>query len=218
MARTRGARNADYAEARLALARRVRDRVIADEGLTVSLRSLASAADTSVANLKHYFGDREGVFRGVMEVLHLDAAPHLAAAATPEAPGDVEASLRLFLKRFKMAWFQFGVGRMQAATLAAGLSTSTLGPSYLTHILEPLLQAFESFVTVHIDRRELRPCHARLAALEFISPVVFALLHQDTLSGAQCRPLDLDAFCEQHIQTFLRSFGPEPANLPARSR
>ena len=216
MARTRGARNVDYAEARLALARRVRDRVIADEGLTASLRSLAEAADTSVANLKHYFGDREGVLRGVMEALHLDSAPHLAAAATPETPGDVRTSLRLFLKRFKMAWFQFGVGRMQAATLAAGLSASALGPTYLTHILEPLLQAFEAFVTVHVDRGELRPCNARLASLEFISPVVFALLHQDTLSGARCRPLDVDAFFEQHVDIFLRSFGPEA--LPAKSR
>jgi Ca-activated chloride channel family protein len=38
------------------------------------------------------------------------------------------------------------------------------------------------------------------------SPVVLGLLHQEGLSGARCRPLDLDAFLEDHLQHFLAAF------------
>jgi AcrR family transcriptional regulator len=60
MARTPGARNHDCEEARLALARKVRDRVMAGAGVRSSLREMAAAAGASVTTLRHDFGDREG--------------------------------------------------------------------------------------------------------------------------------------------------------------
>jgi AcrR family transcriptional regulator len=207
MTRTRGARNVDYETHRQSLARLVRNQVVADEGVWSSMRTLAAAADTSIANLKHYFGDREGLLKAVMETIHIDAAPHLAAASVPGPKGTVKASLRRFIDNFSQAWFKFGVGKMQASTLAAGLSTAALGTTYVNHMLEPSLQTFESFVRVHIDRGELRQTDARLAALQFMSPVIMVLLHQDSLHGASCRPLDLEVFFEHHIEVFLRAFG-----------
>ena len=52
------------------------------------------------------------------------------------------------------------------------------------------------------------------AALALVGPVVLALLHQVDLLGSACRPLDIDAFIEVHIQGWLeghrtrRGFGP----------
>lgn len=208
MARPRGARNADYDEQRLALARKVRDRVVAADGLRASLRELAAAADSSVATLKHYFGDREGVLRAVMESHHIDAAPYLAMASTPLDGGDVRASLLDYLKRLKQAWFKYGVGVIQSSALAGGLSAAGVGPSYVNHVLEPLLGTAEARLKRHIELRELPPMNERFAALQLLSPVVLALLHQDSLSGATCRPLDLDAFFEAHVDMFLRAYPP----------
>jgi hypothetical protein len=45
----------------------------------------------------------------------------------------------------------------------------------------------------------------------FLSPVVLALLHQDSLLGAECRPLDVPKLLETHVDAFLRSFEREKA-------
>ncbi|MFZ5438419.1 MAG: TetR family transcriptional regulator [Myxococcota bacterium] len=208
MARPRGARNADYDEQRLALARRVRARLMEPEGLRASMRELAEAADSSVATLKHYFQDREGVLRAVMESQHLDAAPYLAMAATPLDGHEVRASLLDYLGRLKQAWFKYGVGVVQSSALASGLATKTLGPHYVNHILEPLLGTAEARLARHVELKELPPMNVRHAALQLVSPVVLALLHQDSLSGASCRPLDLDAFFTEHVDAFLRAWPP----------
>ncbi len=215
MARTAGSRNADYDEQRLTLARRVRARVMAPDGLRASLRQLAAAADTSVATLKHYFTDRDGVLRAVLESQHVDAAPYLAMAAVPIA-GDVEASLSAYLVRLKGAWFEHGVGVIQATALAGGLGSPALGPTYVNHLLEPLLGTCETLLRRHVELGDLAPLDPRIAALEFLAPVVLALLHQDSLSGASCRPLDLDAFFTAHVAAFLRAW--PAAVAPRRPR
>jgi len=215
VARTRGARNADYEEQRLALARKVRDRVLEEGGVQASLRELALSADTSVATLKHYFEDRDGVMAAVMESLRIDAAPYLARASVP-VKGDVRASLGAFLSRVRTAWFKFGVGRMQAATLALGLSSRGVGPAYVNSILEPLLQTAESILRQHVERREIKPCNERFAALELLAPLVLGLLHQDSLSGANCRPLDVDDFLAAHLDAFLKAHSSNPANAIPR--
>ena len=214
VARTRGSRNADYDDARLALARKVRTRVMKPDGLRASLRELATAADSSVATLKHYFGDREGVLTAVMESQHIDAAPYLAMASTP-IPGDVRASLLAYLKRLEEAWFKHGVGVIQASSLAGGLSTRALGPTYVNHLLEPLLGTVETLLRRHVELKDLGALNERYAALQFLSPVVLALFHQDSLSGNTCRPLELKAFFVEHVDMFLRAY-PEPEVKRAR--
>lgn len=205
MARPRGSRNVDYEEQRAALARRVGEALAVDEGIHASVRELASAAHTSVATLKHYFTDRNGLLRAVMESQRADAAPFLAMAAQAK-PGDVRASLLHFLKGFSNAWFKYGAGKRYASTLALGLGSKAIGPSYVDHVLEPMLQTGESLLRQHLERGEVSIGDVRHASLMLLSPVVFALLHQDSLAGAQCRPLDLPRYFETHVDAFLRAF------------
>lgn len=214
MARTLGSRNADYDAARLALARRVGRRMLAPGGSSASLRQMATAAQTSVATLKHYFGDRSGVMLGVLQSVLVDAAPHVARASLP-GTGGVRASLLGLLRDFKMAWFKHGVGPLQAAALAAGLTWPEVGPGYLNYVLEPLLQAGEARIHRHVEAGDLRPCNERYAALELLAPVVLGLLHQDSLCGSTTRPLDVDGFLEAHVEAFLAAF-PAPAGKRGR--
>ena len=75
-------------------------------------------------------------------------------------------------------------------------------------LLEPLLQAGEQHLQRHLDAGQLAPCDVRRAALTLQGPLVLGLLHQDNLSGDGCRPLDLDAFIDAHVDAFLRAFPP----------
>lgn len=207
MARTRGARNLDYAEQRLLLARKVRDGVMTGPGPKSSLREMAAAAGTSVTRLRHYFGDRAGVLQAVMESARVDFSPYLVRA-TVIVPGDVRASLKQYFSGFQVAWFKFGVGRFEAFALAAGLTEARLGPSYVEQQLEPLLQTLEHLLQRHVERGNLEPLDTRAAALQLLAPVVLGLFHQDSLGGSRCRPLDLPAFTEGHVEMFLRAYRP----------
>ncbi len=202
----------NYEAQRLELARRVREALAGEPGIHASLRALASAAGTSVATLKHYFGDRAGLLAGVMESFRAEAAPYLALSAQPKA-GQPRASLRRFLQGLTTAWFKYGVGRAYAATLAVGLGEAAVGPSTVTHVLEPLLQTGETLLRAHVEHGDLAIADVRHAALLLLSPVVLALLHQDSLSGARCRPLDLPRFLEVHVDAFLRAYPAAPRRL-----
>ncbi len=207
MPRTAGSKNEDYDESRMALARRVSGALCEKNGSLLSFREMATVADVSVATLRHYFRDRSGVIQGVFEFWRAESAPHLALAAMP-LRGDVRVSLQAFLTRFATAWNRFGVGRIQATALGAGLTFANMGEPYVNYILEPLLQAAENLLQRHTELGEITPCEPRVAALHLLSPVVLALLHQDSLNGARCRPLDLDSFFESHLEAFLRAYPP----------
>ncbi|MBK7865468.1 MAG: TetR family transcriptional regulator [Archangiaceae bacterium] len=218
MARTSGSRNADYDEQRLALARKLRASLIQDDGLRASMRQLAEDAGTSVATLKHYFKDRLGMLEAVMQTTGIDGAPYMARAAIPTT-ADVRGSLIGFIGSIKAAWVQFQVGKMHAAMLAEGLAARALGPDYVSHMLEPLLQTGERFLQRHIDAGRMSACDVRQANLMLLAPVVMALLHQDSLGGVACRPLDVDAFITAHVDAFLRAWPPTPRQrVPAAKR
>jgi hypothetical protein len=86
----------------------------------------------------------------------------------------------------------------------------TLGPVYVQELLEPTLQSAEARLSRHIADGELRRCDVRHAALELVCPVVLGLLHQVQLSGARCRPLDVERFLADHLDTFLRAYAAAP--------
>ena len=223
MARVRGSRNADHDEARERLLASVRARLLEPDGAQASFRELAAAAEVSVATLRHYFGTREALLKEVMAAMHRSGGPYLLAAAT-EPHGPARESLRWFLAQLVEGW-GYGVGDMTAFGLAAGLRQAELGPAYVQELLEPTLQAAEARLARHVADGELRRCDVRHAALALVSPVLLALLHQRQLSGARCRPLDLERLVDDHLEAFLRAYGAQPppedapaATAPARRR
>ena len=219
MPRKPGSRNADYDLERGAMLSRISKAV--DQGvLPDSMRALADAAGVSVTTLRHYFGDRAGVLQAMMENTRAEAAPYLAMASRL-IPGDVRASLLHFLGAMHQAWFRHGVGKRYASTLMVGLGGGALGPSFVSHVLEPLLQTCEALLQQHVDRGELHIRDVRAAALMLMSPVVLAHLHQDSLGGSSCRPLDLKSLLELQVDTFLIAHGRASARrggVPASGR
>ncbi|WP_395809451.1 TetR/AcrR family transcriptional regulator [Archangium minus] len=210
MARVKGSRNADYEKERRRLLEAVRVRLLEADGAQASFRQLAEVAGVSVATLRHYFGSREALLAEVMVDMHRLGMPRLLSVAL-EVEGPVRESLRWFLQSLSKGWRVGSVGAVHAFGLTAGMGHQLLGPVYVKELLEPTLQAAEARLSRHIADGELRHCDVRHAALELVCPVVLGLLHQVQLSGASCRPLDVDRFLEDHLETFLRAYAVSPA-------
>lgn len=201
MGRPAGHRNADFAQKREEILGRVRDAMMA-RGAGLSFRELAEAADTSVSNLRHYFGDRDTLVVAVAERASRDGAPFMDAAAIPR-PGPLDEVLRGFLLDTVFAWRRFGVDRVHTVSLTEGLGSDVRGAGYVRYVLEPTLQTAERLLAALVARGDLPDQDLRSAALTLVGPVLLALLHQDGLNGKACRPLDVEAFAAAHVRGWL---------------
>ena len=204
MGRPLGSRNRDHDATRHGMASKLAAHLLRADGEPATFKDLAAAAMVSPATLKHYFGDRTGVVAAVTEAFALDAEPHLAAMADV-APGvAVVDSLTDVLLGFAQAWRQHGAGPAIAGGLAVGLGHDANGPVVVDRMLEPLLQAMERRLEVHVGRGDLPEIPVRESALTVVAPVLLALIHQDGLRGSSCRRLDVEDFTRTHVHTVVR--------------
>ena len=211
MARTRGARNEAYDDKRAALLSALRARLRAP-GPAPSLRELAAAAGVAVPTLRHYFGDREGIVRAVMEdELAGGAAPGgpLEVAATPS--GAFAESVRALLRHADGGFVHGGLTEAHGVGLAEGLPSATLGPDYLRLALDPTIDAFAARLRAHQEAGEMRgDVDARAAAVQLLAPLVMARLHQDRLGGRASSPLDVEVMLDQQAEAFARGYAALP--------
>ena len=174
-------------------------------GPGASVRELASEAELSPNNVRHYFGDREELVGAMLAHLRAQGEPYMAMASVA-GKGDAEQVLRQFLEGLLVAWRRFGVGRMHGVTLAEGLVGGPSGPAYVAEILEPTLVTLETLLEQLVQDGRLPAMDPRIASLALVGPVVLALLHQDNLGGVACRPMDVDAAVEAHLQGWLHGW------------
>lgn len=170
------------------------------------MRELAGAADVSVPTLRHYFGDRDGVVVAAMAEWFRRGEPYLKDTRQATR-GGLRASLMEMMGSLLLGWRVFGVGKIYGVGLAMGLGHEVIGPAYVNHLLEPLLQAVEGRLAQHREWGELGDFDLRFAALSLVSPVVLALLHQDGLGGSGCRAMDVTALVEAQVDGFVRGYG-----------
>ena len=218
MGRTKGSRNKDFEDARKDIAARVMRHASLHPTDALSFRELARIADVTPNTLRHYYPSRDAVFVAALAHAREEGAEHLERAAGADAAVPaLEASIRAYLEHFASG-FAYGVGALIAFGLGAGLGNDVVGPAFLNSVLEPTLAALEHRLDLHAQRGELVSCDVRLAALALLSPLLVALLHQQPLGGARCRPLDLAAVVEEQVTRFLAAYGRTPKSPAPRSR
>ena len=207
MARTRGARNEGFEVRRTALIAALRDRLRA-VGPTPSFRELAGAADVSVPTLRHYFADRNGVVRAVMEdELAGGAAPGgpLEIVATPHGP--FAESIRALLRHADDGFRYGGLTEAHAMGLAEGLTSEALAADYLRLALDPTIDAFAARLRAHQEAGEMHAdVDARAAAVQLLAPLFVARLHQDRLGGWETGAIDMTAMLDQQAEAFVRGY------------
>lgn len=204
MTRSKGVRNAGYAQRRGEIIARIRERLKQPDATRASWRELAAAAGVSLSTLSHYFGRRDDVVRAVMENDLAGAVEPLATMARPT--GRFEQSVADAVEHLADGFRHGGLGQTFATGLIEGLLHSTLGPVFLATALEPSLRAAEARLQHHIDAGEMRGGDPRGAAIMLIAPVVVSFLHQQQLGGEKVRALEIDRFLESHAEAFVRAW------------
>lgn len=224
MARPTGTRNPGYDDKRRSLARAAMEPIFDLGGLPLSLRQTARAAGVSVPTMRHYFGDLDGVIAAAFELIEEDGEVYCRrAAGTADATSKgsegqaieldpFPVSVRWLVDYVRKGWGA-GLDVLHAAGLARGLESRERGEAYVQGLLEPMLQAAEARLLLHIERGEMIAGDVRFAALSLMSPVLLALLHQEGLAGNRCRPMNIAAFIEAHVAGFVRGYA-APAKKP----
>ncbi len=206
MGRRAGSRNLDYDWTRSGIVTNLVRFVLSTDRATLSFRELAHAAGVSPSTLRHYVPGRGELVEAVLAGIHELGLRFVAEGASADR-GPAPVALRWFLGYLAEGWAR-GLGRAHVLGLVEGLGEPAIGPAYLRTLLEPSLQSAEARVALHVARGELGPCDVRQAAIELVSPVLLALLHQQSLGGGGVRHLDLDAFLDEHVRRFLRAYAP----------
>ncbi|MBL8921868.1 MAG: TetR/AcrR family transcriptional regulator [Myxococcaceae bacterium] len=214
MGRSTGSLNRDHAETRAELARKVAQLLLSSGGSLPSLQKLADGAGVDPGTLRHYFADRRGVVKAAMETL-LPLGDDQKARALALATLPVREALVTLLSRVANAWGGL-LGNMHATGFVEGTVDAGLGQTYVTTMLEPTLATVEVLLERFASRNMLVLADVRVGALALLSPVLLACFHQFQLQGRACRPLDLTAFVEQHVDGFLRGYAstPSPVSSP----
>jgi AcrR family transcriptional regulator len=204
MARPKGTPSALHQARRAALLEAIRGRLVQPNQSPASLRELAVAAGVTIPTLRHYFGKRDDLVAALLADLGRQGEVHVARVAVADLP--FRDSIADYVAYVRMG-FRFGLSEIHTLGLREGLRQDRLGPAYLNAILEPTIQSLETKLKMHQDKGDMRTSDVRVAALQLISPLILVFLHQNELCGDRVRPLNIDAFCADHVDNFVRGFG-----------
>lgn len=207
MARPKGSRSADYAARRAALLERIGAHLAEVYPARPSMRDLAEAAGVRQPTLRHYFGSREAVLVAHLQHFGSLGTPYLAQLQ--RRGQDLRASLTEAAEFIATGLTLEGLAAAQAAALSEGLATAETGSAYIAHVLEPLIDAVRMRLDAHMAAGEMRAADTRLAALQLVSPLFVAALHQQHLNGRQTHPLDMTALAGEVAASVARAYGPE---------
>jgi AcrR family transcriptional regulator len=206
MARKPGDRNRDFEKKREQILDILELRVIQEDGHRLSMNEMAQAADVSLSTLRHHLGSREELLKALMERQGSRGQRYLDRV-TAEPTTGLEDSLRTTLHQMVIG-LEHGLAETLAHGLSVGLRDRTVGPAFLTNLLEPIQQSLEQRLRQHQQRSELINADLRVAALTLLAPVVLAALHQRGLCGNEVRPLSLHALVDEQVTRFVQAYAP----------
>jgi AcrR family transcriptional regulator len=168
-------------------------RLTTRDAMHASYRELAEAAGVSLSTLQHYFGKRVDIVAAVFADARERAEPFLAELRKPKASFAESVHDALAFTRVGME--HFGLSSLFAMGLSEGLRHSVLGPHFVSDVLEISIEAIAARLAAHQAAGQMRgDVDPRAAAIQLLSPLLFAFLHQKELGGEAQWPLDMDRF------------------------
>lgn len=202
--RPKGTRSPDYTAKRIDLAEKLTQHALASDLRRMSLREMTLVAGVSEPTLRHYFGDREGVVRAVIEQIGARGAPFWAYVRETEL--GFEASVRAYLDLSRAGMEHGGFIKAHAFGLIEGVSHPTPGQAYRRSVLDPSIDALAKRLDQHVARGEMRACDTRAAAAFLFAPLLSMTLHQQLLGGADDGGVDMSAYLDELAGAFVRAY------------
>ncbi|TGL72484.1 TetR/AcrR family transcriptional regulator [Leptospira jelokensis] len=205
MTRPEGSKNEDYEVKRNKILESLFQKLVQKKFREFpSFRNVAKLLNVSPPTLKHYFQSRNGVMTALLTHIEIKGEAYLEKILVPEGNG--KESIYKLLQYITSGFESGPVGTIHQFGLSHGMGEKELGPSYLVHLFEPLLDAVERRLILHQKQNELIECEPRVAALFLISPLFLVLLHQKKLGGHKVRPLNIDEYLHNHTDIFWKAF------------
>ena len=206
MPRPKGSVDATHPLKRTAILDGLRPHLLRPGSQDISFSAMAALAGISIPTLRHYFPRRGDVIAALLDRIGEEGKPYVARVAN-EAHDDLRESL-LGVGRFMTEGVKSGqLSQIHAFGLNEGIGDTVVGPSYLSSILEPTLQAVEARLRRLIEKGAMRDCDVRFASLNFATPILIAFLHQGQLGGECVRPMDVEGLIRQQVETFVAAYG-----------
>jgi AcrR family transcriptional regulator len=202
--RPKGTRSPDYLSKRADLAEKLAQHALAGDLRRMSLREMTLVAGVSEPTLRHYFGDREGVVRAVIEQIGARGAPFWDYVK--ETDLGLEASIRAYLDLSRAGMEHGGFVKAHAFGLIEGVGHPTPGEAYRRSVLDPSIEALARRLDAHVARGEMRPCDTRAAAAFLFAPLLSMTLHQQLLGGAGDRGVDMARYLDELATAFVRAY------------
>jgi AcrR family transcriptional regulator len=152
--------------------------------------------------MNHYFSSRGELVAAIIKHAEAEGAPYIAMAGRPSGP--FHQSIAQLVSMLSQG-FERGVLSLQIIGLGEGFADWQIGQAYLDHHLEPVLAAIATRLEAHMEQGEMRRTDPRFAAIELLSPMLVAHLHQSALGGSETTPLSIQDFAAHHAEAFVRA-------------
>ncbi len=219
MSRPKGSRDADHEAKRRDLLTRMTLHMVRRDGARPSLRELAAAAEVSAPTLRHYFGDRTQTIDAVLAECLRRGRPGLDAQRATDKPFDLSiADYANDLVRALTAPKTVRLGDVFAVSLAEGFLEPGLGPSTLTHIVDPTIEALQARLAQHVERGEMIATDLRAAAMVLVAPLLLACLHQQQLGGQTTSPMVMKTMVDDLVAAFVRAYATTGVDATTRPK
>ncbi|MEN0064441.1 MAG: hypothetical protein AAGA48_20000 [Myxococcota bacterium] len=201
MGRTPGTRNANYEMRRATLAEAALRAFLGPSGQPNSFRAIAQEIGEDPRTLRHYFGNADGLYQATFETLKERSQRFRDEVLSRRDQGPL-AALTFYCQSMSTGW-GYGMDRVFHVALACGLENEVRGPVVIEHLFEPMLSVGEELFAYYAETGALDIRDPRMAAVSFLPPLLFALIHQDSLRGREVRPFDVQGFIADHVDRFI---------------
>jgi AcrR family transcriptional regulator len=181
------------------------------------LEDVAQRAGVSKGTIYLYFGSKQALFRGIVEELLLPALRGLEREAAGFA-GPTDELIRRLMRRWWALVSQPPIAGFPKLMVAEAANFPEFARFFVERVVRRARRLCAQVIWRGMQRGELRPGEAQLAARLLIAPLIFAAIWQGSMAPFDEDPFDAEAFLELHLESWLHGMAAPPAESAARRR
>ena len=175
--------------------------VFAERGFAAAkLDEIAARAGVSKGALYLYFETKEDLFRAVVEQA---IAPNMQAirARIASHPGPLSELLDIVPELIANVLERLPVGGVVKMVIGEARNFPELARVWHDELVSQALGAMSDAIAAAQARGEVKPGDPRLYAVEFIAPLLLAVIWREIFVPVGAEPFDIRALARQHVAT-----------------
>lgn len=187
--------------------------MFAERGFAAAkLDEIARRAGISKGALYLYFETKEDIFRAVVSGA---IAPNIATvrAIVAAHPGPLADLIRGVMPQILRIAQTTPLGGVLKMVVGEARNFPEIARVWHDELIDHALGAMTEAIAVAQARGEVRPGDPRIFALQFIAPLLMAVLWRETFEPVGAQPFELSSVMAQHVETLLNGLLAEEARV-----